>query len=126
MKVLLDSNIIIDVYNGNNDVKEVLLKIGVANLCISAITYGETVIGALDKRDLSKWRSHLNKYALLSINEPISTLFVGLLNKFALSHHLNVPDAIIAATAIHYRIPLFTSNIRDFKFIPNLQLFLPE
>ena len=45
-----------------------------------------------------------------------------LIEQFAKSHGLLIPDAIIAATAIIHEIPLYTENIKDFKFIPNLEL----
>ena len=35
--------------------------------------------------------------------------------------HENI--AIIAATAIYYHIELFTLNVKDFKFIPNIKLY---
>jgi len=43
-----------------------------------------------------------------------------LLEEFALSHKLSVPDALIAATALSQGIPLYTLNRKDFRFIPNL------
>ncbi|EDN64989.1 PilT-like protein [Beggiatoa sp. PS] len=38
---------------------------------------------------------------------------------------LKVPDAIIAATALHLKLPLMTRNIKDFQKVPHLQLFNP-
>jgi len=34
-----------------------------------------------------------------------------------------MPDAMIAATALHADLVLFTFNLRDFKFIKGLQLY---
>ncbi len=39
-----------------------------------------------------------------------------------LSHGLLIPDAIIEATAIIHQIPLFTYNLKDFRFMPDIQL----
>lgn len=36
---------------------------------------------------------------------------------------LKLPDAAIAALALEMNVPLFTRNIRDFKKVPNLELF---
>ncbi|GHT60215.1 hypothetical protein FACS18945_6290 [Bacteroidia bacterium] len=38
---------------------------------------------------------------------------------------LSLPDAYIAATALYYNIELFTLNLKDFIFIPNLKLYQP-
>ena len=43
--------------------------------------------------------------------------------RHALSHGLQIPDAIIAATSIVYQIPLYTYNLKDFNFIPELALY---
>jgi predicted nucleic acid-binding protein len=40
----------------------------------------------------------------------------NLIFKYAKSHNLTIPDALIAATA-KSNIPLFTLNLKDFKYI---------
>jgi tRNA(fMet)-specific endonuclease VapC len=122
-KVILDSNIIIDIYNGHNDTRTEIQKIGTSNLCISVITYGEAIYGAVNKADRAKWKKHLDKYSILQINDHIGSLFMGLMDKFSLSHNLMIPDAFIAATSIYYKLPLFSNNKKDFEFIPNLLLY---
>jgi hypothetical protein len=37
-----------------------------------------------------------------------------------LSHHLQIPDAIIGATAVIHQIPFYTYNTKDFDFIPGI------
>ena len=58
-----------------------------------------------------------------NILEDISTHFVNLLGKYALSHKLSVPDALIASTAISKDMPIYTLNIKDFHYIPGLKLY---
>lgn len=41
---------------------------------------------------------------------------------FKLNHGLQIPDEIIGATAIVYNIPLYTYNIKDFSFMPNIDI----
>jgi predicted nucleic acid-binding protein len=48
-----------------------------------------------------------------------------LLETYALSHRLSLPDAIIAATAIRHNFSLFTLNIKDFRFIDGLSVYKP-
>jgi predicted nucleic acid-binding protein len=42
------------------------------------------------------------------------------------THHIKLPDAIIAATALVYNFVLITRNVPDFKNIPNLHLMNPH
>jgi len=41
---------------------------------------------------------------------------------YSLSHNLNIPDGLIAATAIAYEIPLYTLNKKHFIYIKGLKL----
>ncbi len=65
--------------------------------------------------------------ALFSLWRPINpdnqilTLYDQLLNEYRqLEYHL--PDAMIAATALAKRLPLFTFNHRHFNFISGLNI----
>jgi len=59
----------------------------------------------------------------LPILPEISKKGVILVEQYCLSHKLALPDALIAATALHYDIELYTLNLKDFKFIPDLKIF---
>lgn len=43
------------------------------------------------------------------------------MSKYTLSHKLSLPDGLIAATAIVQDVPLYTLNIKDFKYIQGLR-----
>jgi len=81
------------------------------------------VIGALNKRELKEINSFLNKFSQININENISDKTLSLLNKYRLSHGLYINDALIAATCLEYSLPLYTLNVKDFKFIEGLEMF---
>ena len=61
----------------------------------------------------------------ISLDADISDRFLALLEKYALSHRLSVPDALIAATALSQNLALYTLNVKDFRFIPDLKLHTP-
>lgn len=63
------------------------------------------------------------KKKLRYFDKNISEMAVDLIVKFKLSHGLQIPDAIIGATAIVYDIPLYTYNVKDFKFMPNINIY---
>jgi len=59
---------------------------------------------------------------VLRIATNISETAVSLIEQYAKSHTLNIPDALIAATAIENNLELFTLNVKDFKYISELKL----
>lgn len=121
--ILCDTNVLIELYRGNTGVTDILKEAGVANLSISVVTSGELYYGARDKRELRKIQKHLALLQQIPLDDEISGLFLKLLEEFALSHHLNIPDALIAATAIRHSLPLYTLNVRDFRFLPGLHIY---
>ncbi len=103
---------------------------GLENIAISAVTHMEVVQGMRNKRELAaltvtlaKWKS-----TVLPINEAISSMAVQLVEQHFLSHSLAMADALIGSTALSYRVPLLTANIRHYAVIDGLILetFDPE
>jgi tRNA(fMet)-specific endonuclease VapC len=123
--ILCDTNILIEFYRGNSEIIRELRKIGLHNLAISVITAGEIYFGARDKRELRQIKKNL-LLKQIPLDVEISQYFLVLLEKYVLSHRLSAPDALIAATALSQRFPLYTLNLRDFQFIPDLQLHRPN
>jgi len=111
------------VYRRNVAVCIELEKIGHENIAISDITRGELFYSAINKAELKLIRNDLDNVIVLHINEEVSEMAVNLVEKYCLSHKLDIEDALIAATAIYYDIELFTLNVKDFKFIPELKLY---
>lgn len=63
---------------------------------------------------------------MIEIDSAISKLAVRFVEQFNLSHGLVIPDAIIGATAVVHQIELFTYNLKDFRFMPDIQLYTPQ
>ena len=81
------------------------------------------MFGALNKADLTKIIKGLNTIKIIHTNEAISEKGLGLVQRYGLSHTLAVPDAFIAATALVHELPLYTLNLKDFRFIDGLRLY---
>ena len=124
--ILCDTNILIDFYKGEPTVTSFFRKTGVANLAISSVTVGELYFGARDKRELRSIKKQLALLTQYSTTPETSQIFISLLEDFALSHRLSLPDAMIAATAIENNLPLYTLNLKDFRYITALELYKPE
>ena len=82
----------------------------------------ELIQGVHNKQEIKKVIKHINNFKRLELNQPVLDLATQLLIQYLLSHSLQLPDAIIAACALIYDIPVFTYNIKHFKYIPNIKL----
>lgn len=121
--ILCDTNIIIEFYKNNTEVIAELKKIGQSNIAISVVTAAELIYGALNKKELDQILEDIAHLKVLHVNQEIGELHLSLMATYSLSHNLTLPDALIAATAIHYDISLYTLNRKDFRFFPDLKLF---
>ena len=121
--VLVDTNVIIEAFKGAQETIELLERTGLKNLVASTITQMELYIGALNKNELNLIRNRLRNIKILDINKKISQKSAELVYNYSKSHNLDIPDSIIAATALIHNIPLLTYNLRDFRFIPDLNLY---
>ena len=123
--VLLDTNILIGFWKQNAVLQRELQNIGEANFCISSVTEAELLVGARNTQDLVFIRRKLAQLPVVPIDPAICELMAELLVKFVLSHRLAMADALIAATALHHDLPLYTLNLKDFRYIPGLRLHPP-
>jgi hypothetical protein len=123
--VLCDTDIIIELYKNNTSIIAALHKIGQENIAISLITAGELLFGAINKRELNRISKDIANLHNLPLNEAIGILALDLLQKYTLSHKLMLPDALIAATALHHEISLYTLNQKDFRPISGLKIYMP-
>ena len=121
--ILCDTNIFIEFYKSNQIVLDELTKIGVENLAISVITKAELYYGARNKQELVAIRGHLQTCHCLGIGEKECTVFLKLMETYSLSHKASIPDMLIAAISISHNLPLYTLNIKDFIFIPNIRIY---
>ncbi|MET3127898.1 putative nucleic acid-binding protein [Arcicella rosea] len=121
--VLCDTNIFISAFNGRQDTIDEMDKIGFENIVISSITLMELYQGMKNKTELVQMKKKIKYFDVIDIDAETSKLATTLIEKFKLSHGLQIPDAIIGATSVIHRIPLFTYNLKDFNFIPNLDLY---
>jgi len=121
--ILCDTNIFIEVFRKNNFIRSELEKIGYDNILVSDVVKAELFFGAINKNELHNISKCLDNFLVLNIQKKISQIAVELLKIYCLSHRLNLPDALIAATALYYNIELFTLNLKDFRFIPDIKLY---
>ncbi|TVR60390.1 MAG: type II toxin-antitoxin system VapC family toxin [Candidatus Competibacteraceae bacterium] len=93
-------------------------------LVLSAVTYLELLQGM---RNRSEQRALQKSLALrqaerLPLTPAITERAILLMEKLALSHGLQLGDALIAATGIEHQLTLLTANTKHFSVVDGLQL----
>ena len=121
--VLCDTNILINAFNGRLDTIQELNNIGYADIILSAVTVMELYQGMGNKTELTQMKKKIKYFDILHFDEQISEKAIELMMLFHLSHGLLIPDAIIGAGSIVHQIPLYTYNLKDFRFMPGIILY---
>lgn len=91
---------------------------------LSVVTYMELVQGMRNKNELRALRRALKnwKAEILYINEEISSKAMFYVEQHYLSHSVQLADALIAATAVSYGLPIATGNIKHYKVLKDAEL----
>jgi len=119
--ILLDTNILIEILKGNRQTEQEVAGLR-GPLSVSTVSVMELMYGARDKGEVLRIQQFVQLFEQLPLSEAISTAALRLVTDYAKSHGLDIPDALIAATAIEHRASLLTYNLKDFRFIPGLAL----
>ena len=122
--ILTDTNIIIEVLKNNKEIIAKIKAIGIEKIAVSCITVMELYYGALNKIELKKIKEYVEAFEIIYVNREISQGAIALIEKYAKSHNLNLPDAFIAATSIERNLKLLTLNRKDFRYIDGLKLWI--
>lgn len=125
---LIDTDVLIWNLRGNRRAAERLDSS--PRFSLAAVTYMELVQGMRNKNELQLLRQALHHWQarVLPVSEAISARALFLVEEYALSHSMQMADALIAATAIDYGKTLVTANDRHYRHIPDLEIecFRPE
>ena len=122
--VLCDTDVMIEFFKGNVSTKNILeIDILPKNIALSATTLMELYFGAKSKKELILIKKFLSAFEILKLNEDVTNISLNLIEIYSKSHSLKIPDALIGATSIYHKIPLFTYNKKDFNFIKELKLY---
>jgi len=119
--ICLDTNVLIEILKGDRRTLERVYSLE-KTLAISVISAMELYYGARNKAELIKLEKFVTHFHLLHVDEEVSLLAMRLVKTYAKSHNLDIPDSLIAATALKHRIPLMTYNLKDFRCLPDLML----
>jgi tRNA(fMet)-specific endonuclease VapC len=121
--ILCDTNVLIEFYKNNPRITAELRQVGLGNLTVSVITVAELYYGALNKSELKMIKENLALMHQIPVTRDISLRFLELMETYSLSHKPGIPDMLIAATALDDDLTLFTLNVKDFQYIPDLKIY---
>lgn len=120
MSILLDTNILID-YARRLPAAVAWLKSLPEPPQMSAVSLLELHVGARSQREEREIEAICAPLVSLAVTSEIAKQAGSYLRHFALSHGIDIPDAIIAATAEHHGLRLATLNIKHFPMFPKLK-----
>jgi predicted nucleic acid-binding protein len=114
---VFDTNVFLYLQSGRKDLVEIFNE---SSVFISVITELELLsFKGLDSNSEKELKQALKSCFIVDLEVPIRQLAIELRK----SSTLKLPDALIAATAIHLQLPLITAD-KDFEGIENLMLYL--
>ena len=105
MKVVLDTNILIDLANGHQVARNFLLSL-TQEASISTVSWMEVMVGAKTSQEKEKLTKLLLFFPVIETNATIAELTVEIRQK----HRLHLPDAMILATARYLDACLLTRD----------------
>ena len=120
--MIIDTDVLIWYMKGNKKAFDLIENLNLFH--ISVITYMELVQGMRNKTELNELRKALRIWntKILYINEDISSKAMFYVEKYCLCHSVEIPDALIAATAVSTALPLLTANDKHYKAISDLEI----
>ncbi len=124
---VLDTDVLVDHFRGLKEATSYIESLRVGQRSTTDITVMELFKGAVNQEELSLIDRFLNRsrFVVLPVSESASRQAVQILKRYALSHGLGIPDALIAAIVLEADSALVTGNMRHFDFIDHLTAIRP-
>ena len=122
---VVDTDIFIDYLNGFERMREILDS-PLHRVYFAAITRKELLGNPrLSSTERRRVEILLLKHRLIRVDENIAEKFSSLLQKYR-PQGLRNADALVAATAWSRNLPLFTRNVKHYRFIAEITLIDPR
>lgn len=125
MTVLLDSDVLIDILRRHPAAEAWLKRDSEVEVAVHGVVAMEIISGSTNKDDLRRNQAFLSRF---TIAWPTPTEFEQaylLLGEYHLATGINIPDCLIAATALNRGWQLFTFNLKHYRHIAGLQVNVP-
>ncbi|MBI2669359.1 type II toxin-antitoxin system VapC family toxin [Candidatus Woesearchaeota archaeon] len=121
--MLLDTNIFVDHLRNFPPAIHFFDSLGQEEVFFSVVTESELLAGKANNDEVKREKllHFLHRCMKLPLTDQIATLAGDLARQYG----LEIPDAVIAATALSKNLELITRNLSDFKKIKGLRVRAP-
>ena len=116
---LVDSDVFIDYLKGLDFACD-LIETHINKICLSVVTVAEVRAGIRGKEEEEALSQFLSAIHLYDVTRTIAEMGGDWVRQFGRSHSVEVPDALIAATASIHHLELKTLNIKHYPMIKDL------
>lgn len=120
LALLLDTCILVDLLRGNGAAQRMLAAVPERPV-ICAVSDMELLAGARSQRDEDRIEKLLGLFRRVAVDLPVFRLAGTYIRHYRASHALDIPDALIAATAEHHGLALATLNVKHFPMLDGLK-----
>jgi hypothetical protein len=122
---LLDTDVLVDCLRGTIPAQVWLKQLGTQAFAVPAVAAMELVMGCHDRADLERIQRFLATFEVVWPEASEFAAAYQLLLTHRLSSGLNIPDCLIAATALTRRARLYTFNFKHFQVVAGLDVAHP-
>ena len=122
--MIVDTDVLIWFLRGNRAATDFILE--AMPFSVSIVTYMELVQGMRDKRELAKMKKAFTemKVKILPLTEDISLRASDYVESYALSHSMEMADALIAGTCMEENDMLVTANDKHYRVVEGLRMMV--
>lgn len=111
--ILLDTDVAIDYLRGEAKAAR-LIETNLDRIRVSVITVAEIRAGTKGQDEAVQLERFLSVFPTLDVTRSIADLGGDWMRKYATSQAMELPDALIAATAARHDLELKTLNVRHY------------
>jgi predicted nucleic acid-binding protein len=122
---LIDTDVLVDCLRGTIPAREWLRQLAAQPFAIPAVAAMELVMGCRDRAELERIQQFLTTFEVVWPEASDFAAAYQLLLNHRLASDLNIPDCLIAATALTRNARLFTFNLKHFRVVPGLDIAQP-
>lgn len=118
--MMFDTDVLIWATRGNPNAARTIDA--TTDRALSIVSFMELLQGARSRLETRQIKQSLRQlqFRILPLSEPIGATAAALIEKHALSHGIQLADALIAATAIESGQPLCSAKVKHLRPIPIL------
>ena len=119
---MVDTDVLIWYSRGRQKAIDVIHSLD--RFSLSVVTYIEIIQGVRNKKELNAFKKALGilNAQVIQIDELISTKAMFYVEQYALSHTMELADALIGASAVIKQLPLITGNEKHYKHLPEIKV----